>query len=171
MWSPKCGPRSATSSPHPPRAAPLNVGAALCCPASLPFAAPRLILPIHASLSSAPAPRPRLRRFSEPGHFPISGARSPPSFSPGQGRGRDRGMFGILVIFGHSAISPGTKTFSDGRPVQLHACKNSMLYHRLTEPFSDTSLCTYQAAWRVKANLDHHASGCFSWAYIFSSVL
>ena len=46
-----------------------------------------------------------------------------------------------------------------------------MLYHRLAEPFSDTCFCTYRVAWQVRANLGYHASGCFSWTYIFSNVL
>jgi hypothetical protein len=81
------------------------------------------------------------------------------------------GMFRIRVIFGHSAISPEKWTFSDGRPVQPHACKNKLLSHRLAKPFSDIYLYTDRAAWRVKAHLVNHASGCFSGTYIVSSVL
>src|SRR5215207_4225860 len=77
----------------------------------------------------------------------------------------------MRVIFGHREVSPETQTFSDGRPVPLHVCKNSLLYYRLAEPFSDTGLCTYRAAWRVRAHVGHQASDCFSWTEIFSSVL
>jgi hypothetical protein len=45
------------------------------------------------------------------------------------------------------------------------------LSHRLAEPFSDTCLCSYRAAWQVRADLGHYASGCFSWMYSFSNVL
>ena len=45
-----------------------------------------------------------------------------------------------------------------------------MLYHRSAEPFSDTCLCTYRAAWQVRAKLGYHASGCFSRTYIFSNI-
>jgi transposase len=51
------------------------------------------------------------------------------------------------VRFGHRAVSPETWTFSDGRPVQLHACQNSMLYHRWAEPFSDTCFYTSRGTW------------------------
>ncbi len=41
----------------------------------------------------------------------------------------------------------------------------------MADPFSDTCLYTYRAAWRVKANVGHHASGCFPYTYIFSNIL
>jgi hypothetical protein len=58
----------------------------------------------------------------------------------------DRGKFRIHVKTGHRQVRPAKWTFSDGRLVQLRACKNSTLCHRWAEPFSDTCLYRYQAA-------------------------
>jgi hypothetical protein len=49
--------------------------------------------------------------------------------------------------------------------------QNSLLYHRLAEPFPDTCLCTYRGVSQVKSNVDEHASRCFSSTSIFSRLL
>ena len=72
------------------------------------------------------------------------------------------GMFRIHVKTGHSHGRPERWTFSDGKPIPLHACKNTVLSHRLAEPFSDPCLCTSRGVWRVKSPVDQHASGGFS---------
>jgi len=72
-------------------------------------------------------------------------------------------MFGIRVKTGHRQVRPAKETFSDGKPVPRNACKNSLLYYRLAEPFSDSCLYTYRGAGRVQSSGDYYASKCFSY--------
>jgi len=43
-------------------------------------------------------------------------------------------VMSVLEVLGQEPF----EMWLNRRPAQLHACKNSMLSHRLAEPFSDT---------------------------------